>query len=195
MNKEIFPLIPQYNYTSAVQFKTDVSSFESGKEQRRARWSTPLKVFDINFEVLDWDDMHTLYDFYVARKGSYEEFYFDGLHNIPISSEIVSTPSGLTYSVTLTTPPIKPSTLTVTLSTSGLTLTDNGYGVLTGNGSGTINYDTGALSVVFNSPPGTTVLANYNFYYNCRFSEDSLSFEMFTWKLYAEKFVLLEMRL
>ncbi len=68
---------------------------------------------------------------------------------------------GKSYSGTVTTLPIAINNLTVTDGSQ--VLTDNGLGVLSGDGSGTVNYKTGAISVVFNSDVsiGTDIEAQY----------------------------------
>lgn len=65
------------------------------------------------------------------------------------------------FSADLTDAPIASETVTVTDGTQ--ILTDNGHGVLEGDGSGTINYQTGALSVKFANPPanGAVVSVSY----------------------------------
>ena len=65
------------------------------------------------------------------------------------------------YSGTLTKLPVLPSTVTITAGDQSVA--DDGLGTLVGDGSGTIDYDTGALSVTFdqNVPSGASVVASY----------------------------------
>ena len=63
--------------------------------------------------------------------------------------------SQVTFTGTLAPIPIYPSSVFVQDTTSGITALDNGNGTLSGTGitSGTINYDTGAISVTFSAAP------------------------------------------
>lgn len=60
--------------------------------------------------------------------------------------------------------PIEPGTVVVANdNTSAQELTDNGHGVLSGDGSGTVNYETGDISVTFETAPaeGKTVVESH----------------------------------
>lgn len=83
-----------------------------------------------------------------------------------VADEVLGTGDGgtATFSGTLTNLKVEPGTVVVT---DGVEIfTDNGFGVLVGDagGSGTINYDTGAISVTFNANVGngTDVEVDYN---------------------------------
>lgn len=67
------------------------------------------------------------------------------------------TPPAASFADTLAETPIVPGTVSVTDGVE--TFTDNGEGVLAGDagGSGTVNYDTGAISVTFDEAPGEAV--------------------------------------
>jgi hypothetical protein len=60
---------------------------------------------------------------------------------------------------------IIPGTFVVFGSNPLQMLEDDGLGGFTGNGSGSINYDTGFVNVIFTTPPaiGSTVVASYSF--------------------------------
>jgi len=59
--------------------------------------------------------------------------------------------------------PVEPGSVSITDGTQ--TVTDNGFGALTGDGSGTISYSTGALLVIFASPPanGASIVVSYDY--------------------------------
>lgn len=75
---ETYPSGPpaSYVFTGAIQFKTLISAFENGVEQRRKKWGQGKPSFSLIYDVLTSSEMDILYDFYVARSGSYEAFYF-----------------------------------------------------------------------------------------------------------------------
>ena len=65
---------------------------------------------------------------------------------------------GNTISQTLssTETPISRGSVVITHAASGQTVRDNGLGIFTGNGTGTINYQTGAISITFNANANAT---------------------------------------
>ncbi len=92
----------------------------------------------------------------------------DALGVTTISDEGVGTGDAteVTFSTTLANTPVVAGTVIVTDATE--TFTDGGDGTLTGGagGSGTINYNTGALSVTFNTAPAAAqdVTAGYDYF-------------------------------
>lgn len=67
--------------------------------------------------------------------------------------------AAVTFSGTLSkTNKVKKNSVTVTAGAQSLT--DDGAGNLTGNGSGTINYSTGAISATFTTAPAVSVAVN-----------------------------------
>jgi hypothetical protein len=80
-------------------------------------------------------------------------FHVAPLNAVDITVDYSHTPPTATFSDTLLNTPVEPGTV---VATDGVeTFSDNGRGVLTGDagGSGTINYDTGAISVTFAVAP------------------------------------------
>ena len=73
---EYFTWRPDRVITESARFRTLVSPFESGTEQRRAKWSTPLHTFSLTFALRKTRIIEEIWDFYIARKGAAEAFYF-----------------------------------------------------------------------------------------------------------------------
>lgn len=69
-------LTPDYVYSEVLNFNTLTSSFENGYEQRRAKWSTPLRRFRLTYKARTISDFQTIRDFFLARLGSYDVFTF-----------------------------------------------------------------------------------------------------------------------
>jgi len=67
---------PSYSFGKQVQFKTLISAFENGAEQRRPKWSAGKHLFTLTYKVLNLTEVGTLWAFYLARKGSYEAFTY-----------------------------------------------------------------------------------------------------------------------
>lgn len=131
--------------------------------------------------LLPDDAQETLYDGFVYRgvwqkRQGYSYFAFGERGGQPYSeSRIVNrisnfsmvgaiNSSNRTYTLAAKAP-IRRGTFVVTGSTPSQVLTDNGLGIFTGAGTGTINYTTGAVSITFTlAPTGGTVQATYDYY-------------------------------
>ena len=61
--------------TEKINYRTIVSPFESGAEQTRAKWSAVLREWTLLFRKTAAIG-NQLRDFYIARKGSAEAFYW-----------------------------------------------------------------------------------------------------------------------
>ena len=91
-----------------------------------------------------------------------------------VTGEVIGTGDGSTtsFSATLANTPVEPKSLTVhyTIGGTAYTGTDDGEGNITGTDidSGTINYDTGEVSLTFSTAPddGTNITADYKYYTN-----------------------------
>ena len=76
-----FPEISQVGARSplkvTINFKTLVSNYDDlGKEQRKQKWLYPKRDILIQYAWITKDEMETLWEFYLARSGSYEAFNF-----------------------------------------------------------------------------------------------------------------------
>lgn len=69
---ETFSATPQYIWEVSSSHNVLISTFESGKEQRRYKGAKP-KEWRLNYRG-SWSDISTVLTFYDARKGSYEAF-------------------------------------------------------------------------------------------------------------------------
>jgi len=81
-------------------------------------------------------------------------FDADGNHIPYAADNTASIGTGDATEVTFTgsaSTPLQPKMVSIT--DGAQTVTDNGFGVLSGDGSGTVNYDTGAVSVTFDAAP------------------------------------------
>jgi uncharacterized protein (TIGR02217 family) len=67
---------PQFVFDSGIQYKTVVTPFESGKEQRRKKWTAGKRRFTLRFNALSAADVNAILTFFIARCGSYESFTF-----------------------------------------------------------------------------------------------------------------------
>jgi len=86
--------------------------------------------------------------------------------------------STTTFAAVLGPLPVRPNTVVVTATVSGATVTanDNGSGTLTGTGisSGTVNYNTGALSITFSTAPDNTTTVLGQIQYSSEIGQDNI---------------------
>jgi len=60
-----------------IQFKTLIGTFdESGEENRKQKWLYPKRKITLTYKNISRANMQTLWQFYVARAGSFEAFNF-----------------------------------------------------------------------------------------------------------------------
>ena len=60
------------NVQESIHYRTLITEFESGKEQRRSK-GTPRRRWSLKFRK-DQVDADAIWSFYVARKGAYQAF-------------------------------------------------------------------------------------------------------------------------
>lgn len=90
--------IPSYEQVATQRYKTIISQFDDGTEQRRTKWTFPKYDVQLNFNALKSTDVDTLWNFFKARRGSYEPFYYflgrAEQNQYIISNEYVATADG-----------------------------------------------------------------------------------------------------
>jgi len=69
-----FTLSPDYVFDEKIQYKTIVSQFENGAEQRRAKWASGQRSWTLQFNNRTAADFDTVIDFVTAKKGAYSSF-------------------------------------------------------------------------------------------------------------------------
>lgn len=146
-----------------------ISNYTTGYDRELQPWLLPNDAFT---DLLDG----FVYRGVTNKRDGYSGFA-NGLNSTYVESRMVHRPAAAnpatgainginaTYTFTLTTPVARGS-VTINGSNPVQALTDNGSGTFTGNGTGTINYTTGAVSVTFTLPPAvaSTVTATYSYH-------------------------------
>ena len=72
---------PEFIYEEELDFLTIISELEGQQEQRRSKRSFPRRTFRLLWKVLSSAEVDILFDFYIARKGSFEAFNFVNLND------------------------------------------------------------------------------------------------------------------
>jgi uncharacterized protein (TIGR02217 family) len=68
--------VPQYTFVEESGYKTLVSQFENGVEQRRQKWSRSKKTFTLNYGVISRTAMGLLKTHFDSALGSALSFTF-----------------------------------------------------------------------------------------------------------------------
>jgi len=146
-----------------------ISNFTTGFDRELQPWLLPTDAFT------DLEDGF-VYRGVTQKRDGYQGFA-RGIKGIPTESRMVHQVANvapatgvidganMTFTWTLTTP-LARGRVVITGSNPAQVLTDNGAGTFTGDGTGTINYTTGAVSVTFTAAPIalSTVLATYSYH-------------------------------
>jgi hypothetical protein len=168
---------PQYAYTTEAEYKTIITTMDSGKEQRRNKWTYPKFNVHLVYNYLTKTQFNTLYTFYQARKGSYEAFYFYDLVTMDHDSLWVGKGNESTDIFDIPGKGTSAQTIYLNGEAQG-----SGYSILTGGGAE--NSD----RVDFVTPPssGVIITCDFNGYLRirCRFKDDKLSREAFAYAAY-----------
>jgi len=155
------------------EWRTLVTSLDSGDEQRKQKWSFPKWNVELRYELLTpQSQMQTLWNFYTARKGAYEAFHFYVRHPATYQGEFVGYGDGVYTTFDI---PGK-STAAHTFYWDGASQSGN-WDVLTGGG------DSDSDRVQFSSAPpsGTLITCDFVGYLRirCRFADDKMREERF----------------
>ena len=67
---------PEYIYEEEFGFRTLISQFENGAEQRRSKWGQGRKIFSLKYNVKKREEIDRLWNFYHLCKGAYKSFNF-----------------------------------------------------------------------------------------------------------------------
>lgn len=72
-----FPVTPDFPVIETIKHNTLVSEFENGIEQRRSKWSLPIREFELTFKNRDQADYDALVGFFNTKLGAFSTFTFD----------------------------------------------------------------------------------------------------------------------
>jgi len=69
-----FNMLPDFVFEETQEYKTLVSEFENGVEQRRRKWANPVGKWTLRFKNRIKVDMETVRDFFKSKYGSFMTF-------------------------------------------------------------------------------------------------------------------------
>lgn len=169
--------IPTFPYTIEPEWRTLVSEFDNGSEQRRQKWTYAKYNLRLSYYGQPSSAVANLYEFYMARKGAYEAFtFFDPLGASSHDGLYIGTGDGATTAFDIPGRQI-----------SSLTVYRNGTTIATtvSTAAGTDGRD----SLRFGTAPTSTEILTCDFTgtlaVRCRFAEDRLSKNNFERALFS----------
>ncbi len=175
---------PVYPLIIEPEFKTLISGFDGGGEQRRQKQLFAKYNVTVQYDALSAADAQTIYDFYMARKGSYEAFY---IYDLALLASISTDHTGLycgtgdASTEVFDIPGRSTSSQVVYVDGVEQTVTTD-YVILTGGG------ESSADRIDFVSAPaaGEVITVDFTGYLRirARFAEDSLPKELFMTNLF-----------
>lgn len=174
----VFPdVIPTYGSEIIPVFRTIISPFDTDNEQRVAKRQFAIFDVKVRFPRLSQADARLVWDFYCARKGSFQSFYWFAPESDEYKGLYVCTADGVTETFDL---PGK-STASRTLYENGV-VKSSGFSYLTGGGEGN------ADRIQFTGAPAAGNVYSIDMAgilrVKCRFREDRLPKEYFDHLLY-----------
>jgi uncharacterized protein (TIGR02217 family) len=167
-------------------FSTGTAMHVSGKELRAAKYVVPLWSIELNYDILrlasPYDELEEIVGFFEECQGEEASFYFEPLTLSPVFCQSIGTGDGST-----TTFPFGVSIGSVSLSPANVGSSPNIYlnGVPQSSGY-TVNATALSPSVTFATAPasGVAVTADFDWFFLCRFDDDSEDAEEFMSQLY-----------
>ena len=169
------------------EFKTRISDFESGQEQRQRCWAFPRRTVNLESRNNPQTEINALWKFYRERYGAYEAFWFVMPTNDDYYNEYVGRGDGLTKTFDLPSIGTAPASLTVYV--------DGGdTEVLFVSGGGQASSD----RITFSAAPDEGALITADFYGRlrlyARFGQDKLTRELFSVLLYNASLEIREIK-
>lgn len=189
MSNAVFPTLPglKWGVIKKPMWSTKVQRAASGKELRASFYSYPEYQYTLSYEVLRGNglgEIQQLIGFFNARQGSFDSFLYRDPDDNSITSQSFGLGDGVQTKFQLVrlyggfvepvlalngTPSIY---VNGTLTTTGFTI--DSYGLVT-----------------FTTPPAVGAVLTWTgqFYWRCRFIQDSTEFEQFLYQLWSNKLV------
>lgn len=170
-------------FNENVNWNVLVTNYESGKEQRRKKWSQPKRTFTVSLRGKSKTIEKQISDFYIARSGAFDTFYFQNPNENPITGESFGTGNGTTTQFSLAHTLLPSGDISITKAGDAQTETTH-Y---------TLNRATGVVTFLSAPASGDALIAqSYNFCRKVRFAEKPFENELFNFELYNNEITLIE---
>lgn len=187
MSNAVFPVLAglDWNVVKTPVWKTKIQEAISGKELRAAFMSYPLWKFSLSYTVLRADsvnaELQSLMGFFLARQGMFDSFLYTDPTDKSVIGQNFGTGDGTTTAFQLVR----------SLGAFSEPIQNvNGAPTIYVNGTATTAFTLGSTGIVtFTTAPAAATALTWtgNFYFRCRFLQDSSDFDNFMNNLWALK--------
>lgn len=186
MITDILTLTPDFNLKESISFQTDITEAETGDEERLATLDEGLREYKLTVSYLTAVQMQTIWDFYVARQGSTDDFLLKILTEFQATDEPVGTGDGVSTSFLLDHFPVDTTANNSSkldgIATTAYTLTND--------------FVNEKSYIQFTSAPalGAVITATYEYYFRMRFKNDNFTRELMNHNLLNAGIEFVEVR-
>jgi hypothetical protein len=172
--------VPIFPIQITQVWNTILTQFDGANEQSRQKQAFAKYDVTLRYEVLSKTEIGYLWNFFIARGGAYEAFYF---YTLPETEAWSGLYIGVGDGSTVTFDIPGKSTSAVTIYNNGEAVSAGDYTLLTGGGAES------ADRVTFDTAPaeGDVISCSFTGYMrvHCRFKNDRLERNLFTTALYT----------
>lgn len=199
MSNAVFPILPglEWNSVKAPFFKTNVMESVSGRELRSSYQLTPKFNITLGYEFLrerkGRTELQQIESFFIARRGAYESFLLavpgDDAFEMDLVGDGVTTiytaiKPGLGIPLIYTKPHNGPAIFKMWQPNSGLLMwSSNTSKKMWSQGTVSLN-ESGVITLSEPLGNGEILSISGEFYYKCRFADDSQDYTNFAYKLW-----------
>jgi hypothetical protein len=178
----VYPDIAPSGYTITPKFRTIKIGTDGDFVQRRSKRVSPLFSFAMTYRNITNANLLTLYDFYLARLGSYDDFAFFDFDSRSWSDFTIGTGNGVTTTFSVggkstSSLVIKVDSVTKTLTTHYTIQVAGGT-----NGQDQITFTAGNIPTT-----GQVITAAFlgrKYYPYVIFADDNMNYEVFVYAAY-----------
>jgi len=187
MSNAIFPTLPglKWDIKKTPEFSTCVQTSASGKENATAFWSYPRWQFELSYELLrdtGVSELKTLMGFFLQRQGRFDSFLFNDTSDNSITGQQIGIGDGSATKFQLVrtlggfVEPMKAIKGTPAIYLAGIA-----------QGSGWSVDANGMVTFAAAPATGVSITADFNYYFRCRFLQDTSEFSQFMYQLWENK--------
>ena len=175
MSTEVLTFTPEFDIEERIRFVTVISPAGTGKEKRYSKQERGIRTLICRLKYNSESAINTIWNFFRARRGKYDSFWAKFQMEFKVTGEAVGTGDASETDFDLDYFPIDVSTFKVYLNGA---LQSSGYTIQN-------NLTTEKATIIFSSPPGAgvAITADYEYYFQVRFTEDEMSRRLMAYKL------------